>query len=78
MPCQAMMQFTTVYGCMIANGWELPVEPMLTLVLVVVAMLSPLSVVSIEAAFMLIFGAAAEYAEFSPLALASELPPAFF
>ncbi len=55
-----MMQFTTVYGGMIENGWELPVEPILTLVLVVVVMPSPLSVVSIEAAFMLTFGAAAE------------------
>ena len=72
------MQFTTVYGCMIENGWELPAEPMLTLVLVVVTMLSPFSVVSIEAAFMLTFGAVAEYAEFNPLALASELPLAFF
>ena len=55
-----MMQFTTAYGDMIEKGWELPVVPMLTLVLVVVVMLSPLSVVSIEAALMLTFGAAAE------------------
>ena len=54
------MQFTVVYGCMIENGCDPPALPTLTLVLVVVVMPIPLSVVSMEAAFMLTLGAVVE------------------
>lgn len=69
-----MMQFTTVYGCMIENGCDPPVAPMVTSVVVVVVTLIPLKLVSMDAAFILTLGAVEEYT-FAPLApFANEFP----